>query len=95
MNMGIPMGVLSPLRENRGCSTKGKTRITLPRARIVTIIQPKAGWLPIFLLPTTEQAPTIVNMLTKAQKNGLLRNGFILSSYSREGVKRNVPISKR
>jgi hypothetical protein len=68
------MAALNPLRKKRGCSTEGKTRITLPRDRIVTIIHPKAGWLPIFLLPTTEQAPTNVNMLIKAQKNGLSRN---------------------
>ena len=79
-NIGVPSIALNPLRKKRGCSTKGKTRITLPREIIETIIHPKTGWLPIFLLPTTEQAPTNANMLIKAQKNGLLRYGFILSS---------------
>jgi hypothetical protein len=74
------MAALNPFRKKRGCSTKGKTRITLPSEIIETIIHPKAGWLPILLLPTTEQAPTNANMLIKAQKNGLFRYGFILSS---------------
>ena len=79
-NIGVPTIVLNSLRKKRGCPIKGKTRITLPIEIIETIIYPKAGWLPIFLLPTTEQAPTNANMLIKAQKNGLLRYEFILSS---------------
>lgn len=74
------MIALKALRKKRGCSIKGKTRIILPIEMVETIIHPMAGWLPIFLLPTTEQAPTKANMLINAQKKGLLKYEFTLSS---------------
>jgi hypothetical protein len=73
INIGAPMIALNTLTKKRGCSIKGKTRIIRPREIIETIIHPMAGWLPIFLLPTTEQAPTNVNMLINAQNKELLR----------------------